>query len=232
VSTFTQPLHASLPHAVRDGAWFVLGSTLAFVVPYVGVSVLDLQHDLFYLVYFASTIALLAAWTRVEHVDLSRFVRFGWPWSLALGALVGTFVVANVLAGDGTPRPDGAYFAFELLWRGLAYGTIDALLLTVFPSLVAYRLLRGRIDGVKGRVRFAAVALPLVLLITATYHLGYPQYREDGVRQPEIGNTLISIPMLATANPIGSVVAHASMHVAAVTHSYETDVFLPPQTEA
>ena len=38
--------------------------------------------------------------------------------------------------------------------------------------------------------------------------------------------------MLATANPIGAVVAHTSMHVAAVGHAYETDTFLPPETDA
>lgn len=232
MSTFARPLPASLSHVVHDTAWFVLGSTVAFAVPYVGVSVLAMQHDLYYLAYFGVTIALLVGWTRIEHVPLGQFVRSGWRWSLAIGVPVTAFVVANVLSADATARPHGAYFAFELLWRGVAYGTIDALLLTVFPSLVAYRLLRGRIDGVTGRARFAAVALPLVLLITAAYHLGYPQYRNDGVRQPEIGNTVISVPMLATANPIGSVIAHASMHVAAVTHSYETDVFLPPETSA
>jgi hypothetical protein len=41
---------------------------------------------------------------------------------------------------------------------------------------------------------------------------------------------IISVPMFATANPAGSVLAHASMHVAATVYSYETDVFLPPQT--
>ena len=45
------------------------------------------------------------------------------------------------------------------------------------------------------RARFIAIAIPMVLVITATYHLGYPQYRQDGVAKPEIGNTLISIPM-------------------------------------
>jgi hypothetical protein len=83
---------------------------------------------------------------------------------------------------------------------------------------------------VVGRVRFVAVTLPMILLITATYHLGYPQFREDGVGQPEVGNTLISVPALLTTNPAGSVVAHAAMHTTAVTHSYETDVYLPPQT--
>lgn len=42
----------------------------------------------------------------------------------------------------------------------------------------------------------------------------------------------ISVPMLLTTNPIGSVLAHASMHVAATTHAYQTPTFLPPQVGA
>ena len=107
---------------------------------------------------------------------------------------------------------------------------MDALLLSAFPGFVAYSILRGRVAGLTGKLRYTALALPLVLLITATYHLGYPQYREDGVGKPEIGNTIISVPMFATANPIGALIAHATMHTTAVAHSYETDVFLPPKT--
>src|SRR3712207_7819564 len=40
------------------------------------------------------------------------------------------------------------------------------------------------------------------------------KYREDGLSRPETGNVLISVPTFATANPIGSVVAHVSQHVA------------------
>ena len=71
-----------------------------------------------------------------------------------------------------------------------------------------------------------------MVTITASYHLGYDHYRESGVRAPETGNVLISMPMLLTANPIGSVADHAAMHVAAVIHEYEDDTRLPPQTDA
>jgi hypothetical protein len=37
-----------------------------------------------------------------------------------------------------------------------------------------------------------------------------------------------SVPTLVTLNPIGSPIAHAGLHTAAVLHSYETDTFLPP----
>lgn len=65
------------------------------------------------------------------------------------------------------------------------------------------RLLHGHVVGLKGKPRFTALALPLVLIVTASYHWGYPQYREDGLSRPETGNVLISIPMFATVNPVG-----------------------------
>ena len=52
-----------------------------------------------------------------------------------------------------------------------------------------------------GRARYVAIAVPMILVITAAYHLGYPQYRQDGVAKPEVGNTLISIPMLGHHEP-------------------------------
>jgi hypothetical protein len=233
MSVYTQPLSRSIPEVVRHLAWFAVVCVVAFLVPYLGVSVFDLQHDLFYLVYFAVTIALVATYVRVEQVDVAAIFRRRWRWSLGLGVLLAVFLVFNVLnAEDATERPHGAYFVFELLWRGVGYGVVDTLLLTVFPCFVAYKLLHGRVDGLRGKLRFTALTLPLVIIVTATYHWGYPQYREDGLGRPETGNVLISIPTFATANPVGSVVAHVSQHVAAVTHAYESEIFNPPQTKS
>lgn len=232
MSTLAHRQSAAVPHWLRHVAWFAFASAVAFLVPFVGVSVLDLPHDLYYLVYFVAAAAVLTAYVRVERVEVRRILRHAWPWSVALGVLAAAAVAGNVLGEEATDRPGGAYFAFEVIWRGVTYGVVDALLLSAFPGMVAYSVLRGRVGGVVGKLRFTALALPLILVITAAYHLGYPQYRDDGVRQPETGNTIISVPMLATANPIGAVVAHAAMHTAAVAHAYETPVFLPPETEA
>jgi len=60
MSVYTQPLSRSISEVVRHLAWFAVVCVVAFVVPYLGASVFDLQHDLFYLVYFAVTIALVA----------------------------------------------------------------------------------------------------------------------------------------------------------------------------
>jgi hypothetical protein len=233
VSAYTHPVPRAIPEAVRHLAWFAVVCAVAFLVPYLAVSVLDLQHDVFYLLYFAVTIALVATYVRVEQVDVGAILRGRWRWSLGLGFVLAAFLVFNVLnTEDATARPHGAYFVFEILWRGVGYGLIDTLLLTIFPCFVAYKLLHGRVDGLGGKLRFTALTLPLVLVITATYHWGYPQYREDGLSRPETGNVLISIPTFATANPVGSVAAHVSQHVAAVTHAYESRIFNPPETKS
>lgn len=109
---------------------------------------------------------------------------------------------------------------------------MDGLLLTVLPCLVVYHALGGPLRTWPRRLAYAGASLALVMVMTAVYHLGYAQYREDGVRQPEIGNTIISVPMLLSANPIGSVADHMAMHVSAVAHEYNTEVRLPPATKA
>ncbi len=233
MSTYAHPLAGTIPEVVRHFVWFAVVCAVAFLVPYLGVSVLDLQHDLFYLVYFAVTVALIAGYVSVEKVDVAAILRRNWRWSLGVGAVFAVFLVFNVFnTADSTRRPHGAYFVFELLWRGVGYGLIDTLLLTAFPCFIACKLLHGQVEGLGGKLRFSLVTLPLVIVITATYHLGYPQYRQDGLSRPETGNVLISIPTLATANPAGSFVAHVSQHVAAVTHAYESKIFNPPTTKA
>jgi len=72
------------------------------------------------------------------------------------------------------------------------------------------------------------LALAASLLITATYHLGYGDFRSSKLRKPVTGDLVWSVPTLATLNPVGAPIAHAGLHVAAVTHSYDTDLFLPP----
>ena len=233
MSVYTHSVPRPASEAVRQLVWFAAVCAVAFLVPYLGVSVLDLQHDVYYLVYFAVTIAAVATYVRVERVEVAEIFQQRWRWSLGVGVVVAALLVFNVFkTSDATARPHGAYFLFELLWRGVGYGVVDTLLLTILPCFVAYKLLHGHVAGLKGKLRFTALALPLVLMVTATYHWGYPQYRQDGLSRPETGNVLISIPTFATVNPVGSVVAHVSQHITAVTHAYESPIFNPPQVKS
>lgn len=214
--------------------WFLAFSGIAFLVPLVFSSILDLHHDLYYLVYFTVTLAVLGAYAAFNEVHLLRLFTRNWKLSLLIGVVSTAFVVWSVLARLGsTPHPGGTYFAFEIIWRGLFYGVVDALLLSAFPGVVAWKLMQEDISGWSRRGIYATLTLVIVVFITATYHVGYEDLRTgEGIRNPELGNSVISLPVIASANPLGSVIAHTSMHLAAVSHSYETEDRLPPQTFA
>lgn len=212
--------------------WFAAAAVVGFAVPFVASSVLELQHDVYLGVYFAAILGLFAAYSVTTQLDLRETFSRHWKLGVLLGLVFGFALVRNVLADDSTPRPDGSYFVFELIWRGAVYGAIDALLLTVIPCLVVYRALGGHLTTWRRRIAYFAASLALVMTITAVYHLGFAQYREDGVAAPETGNTIISMPMLLSTNPIGSIVDHAAMHISAVAHTYETEERLPPPAKA
>ena len=211
--------------------WFAAAAVIGFAVPFIGSSTLGLQHDVYLGIYFVAVLALALAYVLATGLDVRATARRQWKLGLVLGLVFGVALVRNVLTEDATPHPTGAYYVFELMWRGGIYGAVDALLLTVLPCLVVLRSLGGTLGTWRRRLAYFATSLVLVMTITAVYHLGFSQYREDGVGAPETGNTIISMPMLLSTNPLGSILDHAAMHISAVTHSYETDVRLPPATK-
>ena len=213
--------------------WLAMAAVVGFAAPFVGSSILGLQHDVYLGIYFVAVArasvglrVVRRAWT------FARFLLRNWKLGVALGVVFGIVLVRNVFSEHATPHPSGAYYWFELLWRGGIYGAVDALLLTVLPSLVVYRSLGGHLRSWRLRLEYFGASLALIVSLTAIYHLGYTQYRQDGVRAPETGNVIISMPMLLSANPIGSVADHMAMHISSVQHEYNTEVRLPPATKA
>jgi hypothetical protein len=146
---------------------------------------------------------------------------------VVFAAVLSFFVVR---AEPATAGPDGLALAWAVLWRGVAYGAVDGLLLSAFPILAVFaaaegsRLRRRR----SGTIATGAAALLASLVMTTVYHLGYSDFRSALLARPVAADLVWSVPTLATLNPIGTPITHAAMHVTAVLHSYETEVFLPP----
>jgi hypothetical protein len=135
------------------------------------------------------------------------------------------------MSQDGTAHPSGSYFWFELVWRGLVYGTVDALVLAVFPAVTAYLVLRGNRTGLARKAAFAGLVVVFSLIVSASYHAGYSTYRDSTMSKPLIGTVMWDLPAAFTGNPAGAVVAHAAVHTSAVVHQYYggDNHLLPPE---
>lgn len=212
-------------------AWLAGGFVVAFLVPYVLADVLAMNRDLFYGLYALSVIALFVLWSRSTGYDLVAAARRRWVLAVVLGlAVAAVLAVIVVRTDDATARPDGLELVGALAWRGVLYGVMDGLLLSVFPILVVFAAFAGtRLDRrLSGKIVFGAIALVMSLAMTAVYHAGYSDFRSEKMRKPLVGDTIWSVPTLVTLNPIGAPIAHVGLHTSAVLHSYETETFLPP----
>jgi hypothetical protein len=225
------PLRTRLSSVERHHVvtWYIASLSVAFAVPFVGVDLLGLHHDLYLLIYFTVAGTLLASFAAHLQLDWRSWLRTNVWWTVAAGAAVAFAIVRNVMSEASMPHPSGGYFWFEVAWRGVLYGVTDALLLFGFPATVAYLLLRN--SERRRRLRFAALTLVLSMGITAAYHLGYPQFRDADLVQPEIGALVANVPTMLTGNPVGSIVVHSSFHVAANVHTYRSEIYLPPDLD-
>lgn len=215
-------------------AWVAVGCLVFFLVPWVGVDLLQLEPDLYYLAYFTVAVAFLAAFARTHRTALRGWWTTNLLASLLVGTAVGLLLVGQVLGQSGTAHPGGGRFLFEVVWRGLVYGSVDACVLYVFPAAVAWVLTGGDRRDRRGKLRYAGLAVGLSLLVTVAYHLGYPEYRGELLRYPAIGAVAANIPATLTGNPAGALLAHPAMHLTAVAHLYagSTEHLLPPRVGA
>jgi hypothetical protein len=218
--------------AVPAQVWWLLGGlVLAFGVPFVLADLAGVQRDVYYALYNASVFVFVGVWARQTQQSMRVFLFGRWRWAVPLGLLAGLVLMFTVLREPSTEHPSGLTFVGAILWRGIAYGAADGLLLSVFPIMAVFGLfvskpLRER--SKRAVAGIGALALVVSLLFTAVYHVGYPDFRGSKVKRPLAGDVMWSVPTLVTLSPLGTPIAHVATHVTAVVHSYRTDLFLPP----
>lgn len=210
--------------------WIAAAALLGFLVSAVFAGVLRLPRRIYLIPYVIFTTFFLYAYVRWSGLDVSNMVRHHWGWGLLGAILLAAFTVRNVLSQPASPRSEGFSLAFDLLWSGVVYGLADALLLSILPVLATWQVFSQLTWTASwpGKIAVGVIAVFASLLVTAAYHLGYPEYRGGGLFGPAIGNTAMTLGYLVTNNPLAAVISHVAMHIAGVLHGPASVVQLPP----
>jgi hypothetical protein len=190
-----------------------------------------LPLDLYYLIYFGIIISFFTIYIKKTQLNVRELFSRRLMWGILLGLIFGALMVQNVLSRPETEKFIGLCLAWLIFWRGLIYGTIDGLLLSVFPWVVTWRAFNVEKKPSEKKIAFSLLAWLFILVLTTAYHLGYSDFRSRKIIEGNIGNTIVSIPSLVSANPIGLPITHAIMPIAVVIHSPKTELFLPPHRE-
>jgi hypothetical protein len=209
----------------------VFGAIGGFGASFLFGDLITLPLDLYYLIYFVIIISFFTIYIKTTQLNMREWFSRRLIWGILLGLVFGALMVQNVLSRPATEKFTGPYLAWLIFWRGLIYGAIDGLLLSAFPWMVTWRAFEVEKKPLGKKIALGFLAWLFILVFTTAYHLGYTDFRSKKIIQPNIGNTIISIPTLVSANPIGSPITHAIMHITAIIHSPKTELFLPPHRE-
>jgi hypothetical protein len=209
--------------------WILGSAAVGFGSSFLFSDVLGLARTPFVAAHAVVVLSWFGLYLLSERIRFSSQLRRRWLAGLLVGLVFGLILARNVLSQPASARPEGGELAFNLVWSGLVYGLVDALLLTVVPVLACYG---SRPDDQLRRAgprwRFGLLALGASLAITGAYHLGFEEFRGVALIQPLIGNGLITLSYLLAGNPLAPIGAHLLMHLAAVWHGMATTAQLPP----
>lgn len=210
--------------------WSLAAAALGWALSAIFAGMLHLARPLFLVPYVVVSAIFLVGYLRWGGFAWRSHLAQNWGWGVLAAFVVGAFVVFSVLQQPPTPMPQGADLLFNLLWLGLVYGLVDGLLLSVMPVVAVWQAgkLLGWTATWPGQIATGLGALLASLLVTATYHLGYPEFQGVTILLPMLGVGLMSIAYLLSRSPLAPVLSHITMHVAAVLFGLYTAVQLPP----
>ena len=214
--------------AARWG-WTALAAAAGFATSAVFAGVFHWGREAF---VAAWTVVALVVWLSFQWtigLDWRTQLRRRWVGGLVIGLIFGALLAATVLRQPASAAPTGAKLVTSLLWLGCVYGIVDALILSILPVIALYGLESpARLSEPKGRLRAAGLALLGSLVITAAYHLGFPEFRGPALILPLVGNAAITFAYLLSGSPVAPLVAHVIMHATALVHGAGTAAQLPP----
>jgi hypothetical protein len=208
--------------------WIVKAAFLGFLIPFLFGNSNFIPVDVYYLIYFISVGALYFFYFKQTGVDMKKMFSKNIAMGIVLGLIFAGIMAKNVFSRPETDHLTGLMLTWALVWRGLIYGAVDGLFLTTFPWIVTWGAFNVRERPLVKKIGFTLLAWVFTLVITTAYHTGYKDFRSKKLIQPNIGNSIMSLPTFLSMNPMAAPITHAGMHMSAVIHSPETDLFLPP----
>jgi hypothetical protein len=195
--------------------WPAVAAVTGFATSAVGAGLLHLSRNLFVGVWAAVAAATIAAWVRSEGWNPLVQLRRRWVSGVIVGVIAGALLALAVSRGSA---PAGSVGLGAVLWLGILYGTVDAVMLSIVPVLSLYGTRAGQDESHAGRLRMAALALAAGLVITAAYQLGFAGFRNGSLIQPLVASLVVTMTYLLSGSPVAPIVARAVLNTAVLLH--------------
>lgn len=210
--------------------WIPAGALLQFTIAAIFSGELEWPRRFFLIPYVTAAGAYIYAFFRWNRLSPFRLVRRHWRSGVIGAAILSVFGVWLVVGGARSVTLSGWRLAIDVLWSGVTYGAVDAILLSVMPVLATARAL-SRFAWARerwGRILVRIAGFGSSIVVTVLYHLGFTEYRGLQALGAAGGNAIFTLGYVLTGSPLAPVIAHIIMHIAAVLHGPGAAHVLPP----
>jgi hypothetical protein len=211
-------------------SWLIGAAIIGFLVSFIFADWLGLSRKIFLIFYVVAVVIFILIYVIWSNLDFLAFLFQNWIWGLIVGAIIGALLVKNVFSQSKTKESESSSKTVDILWLGLVYGIIDALFLNVMPVLITWEAFSflDWTSSILGGFVVILIGLGGSLFVTFFYHIGYKEFRNSKIKFVFIGNTLITLAFLISFSPLGAIISHTAMHIAATIKGPETTIQLPP----
>ena len=208
--------------------WLAAAVIVGFLVTFVFSGLLHLPRRWFVLAHLVVTGGFVIAFMRSSGITFRGLIAHNWRRGALWTVPFGLFAAMKVFGAPPSPHATGWQLAFDILWSGFLYATLDTLLLSVVPVLAVSRGLAQLGPDRFPRWTLWVGALTASAIITAAYHAGFPEYTALDIAGAVWGNTVLTAGFLLSTSAITPIAAHWIVHVAALIHGPATTSLLPP----
>jgi hypothetical protein len=211
-------------------AWVLAAGFLGLITSGIFSGLMKIQRRKFLIPYVILAGIFAISFFYLNSINLIDFLLANWYYGIIAGVIVGAILARNILSQPSSSTPSDRNLTLDILWLGIIYGIIDALLLNVIPVIAIWNGFEQAsfLSTWVWQLLALVLGLGASLLVTLLYHIGYKEFRNRSVGLVLMGNTIITLAFLFSTNPIGAILSHTFMHIAAVIKGPETTIQLPP----
>lgn len=200
--------------------WLAAAAALVFLLPLVFVGLLRAPAPAFYMILMICSAGFIWRYARSSNLQWSESLKHGW----ALGTILSVFLGLAFISISGAPVSLNAMLHLGIapvIWRGLLYGLVSGILISVIPFVVVWRALAGPNPGLMRRVGVTLVAGISISLMSLLFNLGMSGFNGRGIQNQVKMSVIVSAPTLISGSPLAAPLSNIFLQVSETAVSLE-----------
>jgi hypothetical protein len=204
--------------------WLFQAAVLVFGVPFIFSHLLKLPLDLFYVILGIFSIAFIWYYSKATDLDWGKSLSPGWALGIILGAFIGLGFISNASTQIHMADFNMPAFTSRVILRGVIYGVLSAILLTIIPFVITWRAFSGANPGNIRKIAVTLIAVIALASMSFLYNLGLGGFNNKNLNDDVKMSMIANVPSLVSGNPLAGPISNVFLQISRNIALYQENV--------